>query len=253
MKFDWFIICGDDTFLIPQNIRSVASYYENQAVTRKKKKLQKNQQQETTTTTITPPPLYLGSSIPHAKNPNRRYCGGGAGYMLNRQAVLLLNRRIQNGDCPDAVASNEDIRVARCLDDAGVRCHDTNDLEGEVRFHHLDVQYHTSWTPKQSALWLWPKLQYFHGIRGNQSRLEQISNTTTTFHLDKSKVRTVERDRGIRRYYALLHPEEICGPDFLNQMKEAATCNDDDEYYQMIRQKWMEVKKPIKTRKRQRN
>lgn len=222
LKFDWFLICGDDTFVIPDNVRDVASYYEKEAKLKSAKV----------------PPLYLGASIPHSKNPTRRFCGGGAGYMLNQQAVALLNRRMQMGECPDAVASDEDIRVARCLDDAGVKCHDTNDLAEEVRFHHLDAQFHASWTPVRSSLWLWPKLQYFHGIRGNQSKLEQISNTSTTFHLDKSKVRSRERDRGIRRYHALLHPE-VCGSSFADQVRAAAIC--DSEKQAELRRQWMTV------------
>ncbi|KAL3919156.1 MAG: hypothetical protein SGILL_003894 [Bacillariaceae sp.] len=238
LDFDWFFICGDDTFVIPDNVRTIAAHYESLALERQQrrqpqrkneKKQHQHQQQQL-------PPLYLGASIPHSKTPKRRYCGGGAGYMLNQQAVVLLNRRIHMGECPDAVAPDEDIRVARCLDDAGVRCHDTNDEAQEMRFHHLDAQFHASWTPARSSLWLWPKLQYFHGIRGNQSKLEQISNTTTSFHLDKSKVRSQERDRGIRRYHALLHPK-VCGPDFAKQVESAATCNAAQQ--SELRQAWL--------------
>lgn len=158
--------------------------------------------------------------------------------MLNQRAVILLNHRMQTGECLDAVAPDEDIRVARCLDDAGVKCHDTNDATEEVRFHHLDAQFHASWTPKLPSVWLWPKLQYYHGIRGNQSKLEQISNTSTTFHLVQSKVRSRERDRGMRRYYAILHPE-LCGPDFAHQVREAATCDADKQA--SLRSEWMEI------------
>ena len=230
LNFDWFLICGDDTFVIPDNVRNVAAHYETVAVAKQLKRQQRKN------APMQPTPLYMGASIPHSKNPKRRYCGGGAGYMLNQQAVLLLNRRIHMGECPDAMAPDEDIRVARCLDDAGVQCHDTNDEEQEMRFHHLDAQFHASWTPTRSSLWLWPKLQYFHGIRGNQSKLEQISNTSTTFHLDKSKVRTQERDRGIRRYHALLHPD-VCGSDFAAQVDAAATCN--AEKQSELRQAWL--------------
>jgi glycoprotein-N-acetylgalactosamine 3-beta-galactosyltransferase len=227
--FDWFLISGDDTFVIPDNVRRVAAYYQAESQTNRGNSSSNNSNKPMI-------PLYLGASIPHSKNPMRRYCGGGAGYMLNQQAVMLLNRRIHMGECPVVVAPDEDIRLARCLDDAGVQCHDTNDASQQVRFHHLDAQFHASWTPVRSALWLWPKLQYFHGIQGNQSKLDQISNTSTTFHLDKSKVRSRERDRGIRRYHAILHPE-LCGSDFAQQVKEAATCNVDQQAE--LRKRWM--------------
>lgn len=237
-QFDWFLICGDDTYVLPDNVRTVAAYYEEQETKGKQRRTDIKM-----TMAVSPPPLYLGASIPHSNNPTRRYCGGGAGYMLNQPALSLLIRRMQLGECPDAVAPDEDIRIARCLDDAGIRCHDTNDAEHEeVRFHHLDAQFHASWTPARSSLWLWPKLQYFHNIRGNQSKLEQISTTSTTFHLDKSKVRSHEPDRGIRRYHAILHPEVVCGHGFADQVREAATC--DAERQAELRREWSKVDIP---------
>jgi glycoprotein-N-acetylgalactosamine 3-beta-galactosyltransferase len=235
LDFDWFLICGDDTFVIPANARALAAHYDANEVDKQKRSKRSYKQQKSV---LGQPPMYLGASIPHSSMPQRRYCGGGAGYMLNRAAVFLLNRRIHMGECPDAVAPDEDIRVARCLDDAGVRCQDTNDESEQVRFHHLDAQFHASWTPNRPALWLWPKLQYFHGIRGNQSQLEQISNTSVTFHLDKSKMRSRERDRGMRRYHAILHPE-LCGPDFAARIESAATCASDER--SVLRKKWEEV------------
>lgn len=194
--FDFFHIGGDDMYVIPENLKRLTSKY--------------------------PPdqPVYLGGSIPNYKNPKRRFCGGGAGYSLSRPAVQLLVQRFTNGECPKALASDEDVRVGRCLEDAGVKCQDTNDESEEVRYHHLDVHYHASWVPTRHALWSWEKLQFFHNIRGNQTQLGQISRTSTTFHLDKTTVRSLSRDRGIRRYHAILW--DLCGEEFASKVERAA-------------------------------
>lgn len=199
LDFDWFHVGGDDMYMIPENVRRTAAHFDQTKA------------------------RILGGSIPNAKNPARRYCGGGAGYTLNRRALHLLVSRFASGECPSVTAPDEDVRISRCLDDAGVRCTDTNDESEEVRYHHLDVQYHSAWIPTRKSLWHWEKLQYFHDIRGNQSMLGQISNTSVSFHLADSMVRSLARDRGIRRYHAILYDK--CGSSFANQVAQAATCS----------------------------
>ena len=92
------------------------------------------------------------------------------------------------GECPDAMASDENIRVAWCLHDAGLKCQDTNDEAQEVRFHHLD---HAS----QVAALSWNSGQSKQ-VRANLQCGEE-------FHMDKTKVWTRKQDRGIRRYHAI--------------------------------------------------
>lgn len=216
LEFDWFHIGGDDMYVIPDNIRRMVA-------TRFSQKK----------------PYILGGSIPNAKNPKRRYCGGGAGYTLNRRALHLVVQRFSNGECPAATASDEDVRISRCLEDAQVRCADTNDEAEEARYHHLDAQFHAAWVPTRNSVWLWEKLQYFHNIRGNQTKLAQISNTTVSFHLDKDIVRSTARDRGLRRYHAILY--DMCGPGFATEVAKAATCTKDERA--LMNSKWKQVPK----------
>jgi glycoprotein-N-acetylgalactosamine 3-beta-galactosyltransferase len=206
LEFDWFHIGGDDMYIIPENLRRTSAAFDPKRA------------------------RILGASIPNSKNPKRRYCGGGAGYTLNRRALHLLVGRFESGECPSELAPDEDVRLSRCLEDAGVKCTDTNDDHEEVRYHHLDAQFHAAWVPTRNALWLWEKLQYFHGIRGNQTMLAQISNTSVSFHLDKSMIRSRARDRGLRRYHAILYDK--CGADFSNQVAQAATCSDEERNQQ---------------------
>ena len=219
MDFDWFHIGGDDMYVIPDNIRRLAS------------KFPKPQ-----------PPLYLGASIPHWKNPKRRFCGGGAGYTLNRKALSALVQQILRGEWGfPTKASDEDMRVGRCLEDMGVKCHDTNDDALEMRYHHLDAQFHASWKPGKRHVLNWESLQYLHNIRGNQSMLAQISNTSTTFHLAKGMVRSTARDRGIRRYHAILY--QLCGASFQRQVEISA--NFTWEQREFLIEKWKQVPKSI--------
>lgn len=209
------MIGGDDMFVIPENIKRLAAQYDTKT------------------------PTLLGASIPNYKNPKRRYCGGGAGYTLNGPALHHLIQRFTSGECPEEIASDEDVRVSRCLEDIGVKCQDTNDEVEEVRYHHLDVQYHAAWIPKRKGLWNWEKLQFFHNIRGNQTKLAQISKTSTTFHLDKSTIRSTSRDRGMRRYHAILW--DLCGQDFAEKVERAAKCG--SEEMKRLRAKFEEIPK----------
>jgi hypothetical protein len=214
-------------------------------------------------------PSILGASIPKYKNPKRRYCGGGAGYTLNAPALPYLVQRFTTGECPKAKASDEDVRVSRCLEDIGVKCQDTNDEVEEVRYHHLDVQYHVAWIPKRKgefhdisrqpqspqrfltripylivfvALWNWEKLQFFHKIQGNQTQLAQISKTSTTFHLDKSTIRSFSRDRSMRRYHAIVR--DLCDREFVEKLERAAKFG--LEEMKQLRAKFEEIPK-VKT------
>jgi glycoprotein-N-acetylgalactosamine 3-beta-galactosyltransferase len=217
LEFDWFHIGGDDMYVIPDNLRRMVV------------------DAEFTQTA----PKILGGSIPNSKNPKRRYCGGGAGYTLNRRALHLAVQRFAGGECPAESASDEDVRMSRCLEDVGVKCADTNDNAQEARYHHLDAQFHAAWVPTRNSVWLWEKLQYFHNIRGNQTKLAQISNTSVSFHLDKTIVRSLARDRGIRRYHAILYDK--CGADFANQVSNAATCSKEER--DEMNTKWKRVPK----------
>ena len=217
-EFDWFHIGGDDMYVLPENLRRTAASFDD------------DDDGGPHPHSHPPRARILGGSIPNSKNPKRRFCGGGAGYTLNRMAVQLLVQRMESGDCPAETAADEDVRLSRCLEDAGVKCTDTNDDMEEVRYHHLDAQFHAAWVPTRHALWLWEKLYYFHGIRGNQSLLGQISSTSVSFHLDKSTVRSLAPDRGMRRYHAILYDDKCGeGADFANQVAHAAaTCSDDE-------------------------
>lgn len=217
--FDWFHIGGDDMYLIPTNLR----YFIKTTSSRNPK----NQSSTSTSSSSSPLPRgrYLGASLCNPKQPFRRFCGGGAGYTLNRRAVrMLVHQMFKTNNCPASpygtIASDEDIRIGRCLEGVNIFCEDTNDHRHEIRYHHLDVQFHASWTSNRYSLWSWEKLYYFHNILTNQSKLGQISQTSISFHLDKGTIRSINYDHGIRRYHAILYQQ--CGMPFQQQMEKVA-------------------------------
>ena len=75
--------------------------------------------------------------------------------------------------------------------------------------------------------------------------LAQISNTSTTFHLAKGMVRSTARDRGIRRYHAILY--QLCGASFQRQVEISAnfTWDPQDEQRKFLKEKWKQVPKSI--------
>ena len=141
--FDWFIIGGDDLFVIAPNLRA---YLLSPEITEAGKDH-----------TV---PLFLGRrfQIPNAQLFN----SGGAGYVLNRPALELLVRHLDETKCrPHQKVFAEDVNVAHCLKVAGgVEPYDTRDKswheeatiadsgkENRERFHPFTPGQHLTWRP----------------------------------------------------------------------------------------------------------
>jgi hypothetical protein len=121
-RFDWFVLGGDDMYLLPARLRSYLGSVE----------------------VVTAggggsggggrTPLYLGR--PLRASHSLVYNTGGPGYLLNARAVAVMYNLIQTDAClPDARSSLEDIFVAECLSQVGVTAADTTDVKGRHRFH----------------------------------------------------------------------------------------------------------------------
>ena len=52
-------------------------------------------------------------------------------------------------------------------------------------------------------------------------------------------MRSFARDRGIRRYHAILY--ELCGAEFQKKVERAATCGKEEQL--ILRKKWEQVPK----------
>lgn len=140
----------------------------------------------------------------------RRFCGGGSGYTLNRAALrVLVEERFDMPECkPNDIRSDEDVIVSDCLRSV-VNCTHSVDEKDESRYHPYNVDFHASWRFPDAANW-YPADLLLQGITATiKGRLESISETTVSFHLVKpanleNTPVTNARDRGMRRYHAML-------------------------------------------------
>lgn len=137
-EFDYFHICGDDTYVFPDNLRTYAMgehvqkllnghMDEFSIMSRKKNKWRMAR----------PRPLLFGFPI-HSMGPNHmeQYAGGGCGYTLNRAALRIFYDTVMEdgGYGYNITDSREDILMARVLAEHGVTCSDTRDENGAFRY-----------------------------------------------------------------------------------------------------------------------
>jgi len=128
-EFDWFVIGGDDLFVVPSNLRA---YVTSEAVQRASEGGKK--------------PMFLGRRFQIPKG--QLFNSGGAGYVLNREALDLLVDNLDNQRCrPHQHVFAEDVNVAHCLEVNGVQAFDTRDSNGGERFHPFTPGQHLLWRP----------------------------------------------------------------------------------------------------------
>jgi glycoprotein-N-acetylgalactosamine 3-beta-galactosyltransferase len=125
-EFDWFYIGGDDVFMLVEAMKAYLSSDEISRATDSGRK-----------------PIFLGRRfrLPDGSIFN----SGGAGYVLNRKALALLEPLLRT--ClPHQVAFHEDVNVAKCLrEHANVEPFDTRDVAGRERFHPFTPGHHLSY------------------------------------------------------------------------------------------------------------
>jgi len=184
--YDYFHIGGDDHYMIPDNFRYMVSQPKFQ---------QQNNMGK---------PLFLGGSMTDYPRTDTRYCGGGSGYTLNKAALnTLIEDLFDTHVCrPHYAASDEDRIISHCFQSIGLSCMDTNDDDDEARYHQANAEFHATWTHDTPHVWRAKELLESHNIVSKEM-MGQISGTSVSFHL-KGKARGV-RDRGIRRYHAILN------------------------------------------------
>ena len=173
--FDFFLMGGDDLYVLVPNLRHLLRTHDGDGE-----------------------PLYLGRRMRQVPwsgwqgngQGGQLFNSGGAGYVLNAAALRLLGPELakplaRSPACSaHAVDSAEDVRVATCLASLGVRPADTRDAAGEERFHpfhpgdmattNLDLHSHVP----GSAEWF---ARYVHEFRP-RTGINCCSRWSVSFH-----------------------------------------------------------------------
>lgn len=120
--WNWTYICGDDTFVLVENLRKELLRQESMNSVHR--------------------PLYVGQPLLHTEHgaEGLLFNSGGAGYALNRPAASLLRSAILS-DPTCGAGCGEDVMVATCLAKHGVWPSDTKHPDGFARFQPFSVDY----------------------------------------------------------------------------------------------------------------
>jgi hypothetical protein len=156
--YDYFLLCGDDTFIILENLRNYLLLLESETGGRHAQ------------------PLYMGMAFSLW---GVHYNTGGPGYLLSRSA---LQRLVEDGldyFYTDTVISGEDAVMGGLMTVLHVHLVDTTDAANRQRFFHDSLDEVAS----DSYLHLYPSLTYDHGHRTGRNI---ISTQSIGFHLIKS-------------------------------------------------------------------
>merc|ERR1712072_1260078 len=107
-EFEWFIVGGDDLFVIPENLKAYLASDEILSASDHGKK-----------------PMFLGRRFSAGGQGGQVFNSGGAGYVLNRAALSLLNDHLRDGVCtPHLHGFFEDVQTAKCLQKHGCEAYD---------------------------------------------------------------------------------------------------------------------------------
>ena len=207
-SYDFFHICGDDTFVIVENLRSF---------------LESKKVEEDAGGPGYPKPLYIGLPIMSGNN-QTYFNGGGQGYTLNRAALALL---VQQGFpvCrPFVHRSAEDRFVGDCFRSLGVTGYDARDALGEHRYlHEPNFVYYFRPEDQSNEFFRW----WASVTRGMPPKygLEGASNESVTFHIIKSPSKH-------RRIYKILYRKNFpdCSADGLDEPGRVMS----EEYYNSL-------------------
>ncbi|CAB1119605.1 unnamed protein product [Ectocarpus sp. CCAP 1310/34] len=133
--FDWFILGGDDLFLIAENLRKYLLSDEVKSAGGGINNGGTN-------------PMYLGRRLRVFGEDHRMYNNGRASYVLNQASVGLLASHLDDDDCqPHRKTPWEDLLVSMCLKKNGVSAFDTRDTLGRERFHPFTPATHFGYEP----------------------------------------------------------------------------------------------------------
>ncbi len=157
-KYDWFMFGGNDLLVIPENLHRLLLQPDIA-------KLHAQRQS-----------LYLGRRL-KLPDDGTMFNSGGAGYVLNRHALLNAFKNIPHSE-PDKATAAEDVMIAKALARSEIYPYDTRDENGAERFHPLSPKMSLNYPVSQPEAWFHQYTMDFERIAG----LDGISNHSISFH-----------------------------------------------------------------------
>ncbi|CAJ1952014.1 unnamed protein product [Cylindrotheca closterium] len=210
-KYDYFYICGDDTYVIADNLRA---FVQDSRIEELEdgfldaiSSLPQYRARALHTSSLRPRPLIWGDPMIHKRFP---VIAGGGGYILNRAAIDFWGTKGMDTFYAESIDSREDIMMSSFFWDNGLSVSETVDVLGGHRFtesaewiHGFDG-YSAPTSPKYMKEFL--DMVYNKGI-------EYASDTHVSFHLKIDIERLQQTGHTvadlIQRYHALLY--RLCG------------------------------------------
>jgi hypothetical protein len=173
--YDFFHLCGDDAYVIPQNLiyqLSISAFDEGR-------------------------PAYIGGGVVASEErPKELHCGGGAGYTLNRVALNLYREAWDH--CHAGSSLQADQAIAACFREQQVNCYTLQERRFEPKitvdgpskheggawmYHEFGPNYHAGWNiGKRDGLIKNKILAKYYGIVP-KAGIKGIAEYSTTFHL----------------------------------------------------------------------
>jgi glycoprotein-N-acetylgalactosamine 3-beta-galactosyltransferase len=197
-EFDYFHICGDDVYVVVDNLRA---YLDGPEVTQLENGHCDHFYRKCTWTPDKGArPLYFGvpflfrDIVP----------AGGAGYTLNRAALDVLVEDQLPKFLPNNTDSREDIFIGSAFHEAGIKLSRTEDADGGVRYGgSAEVQYHFKGVGPSSPT----RVNKMYGLPPPVHGINGTSEQYISFHLKQDdRVKKKEKvNELIYRYHAILN------------------------------------------------
>nr|AAL90165.1 AT24870p [Drosophila melanogaster] len=171
-EVDWFYKADDDTYAVMENMRKLLKPYSPSN------------------------PIYFGSPF---KLGSTLYMSGGAGYVLSKSAVELLNLGAAE-NCQPGDQGTEDYVMGKCLSLLQVQAGDSRDLLGRQRFFSLSLEHFLIPNRDNEGFWL---QEYLYQTTG--TGLECCSTYSISIHnVSPYEMHFLETILYKRRPYGLL-------------------------------------------------